>query len=169
MEGEMLKLQSRSFFVKLFFSQGFLSCWLQRNGGCTVHSFTYLFEHLLCARHQAKCQGYNWCAREYSFYYCGVYILVQETHRPILSQVIKRNERMLGATPGLVRRGGGLTGGPKRWGVSQMKNIPGEETSLQRLGRQIQRGVLEEAEVLQNGEWVMNAAGGQRWAYCELY
>lgn len=43
-----------------------------------------------------------------------------------------------------------------------MKNIPGEETSLQRLGRQIQRGVLEEAEVLQNEEWVMNAAGGQR-------
>lgn len=39
---------------------------------------------------------------------------MQETHRPILSQVIKRNERMLGATPGLVGRGGGLTGGPKR-------------------------------------------------------
>ena len=35
-------------------------------------------------------------------------------HRPILSQVIKRNERMLGATPGLVGRSGGLTGGPKR-------------------------------------------------------
>ena len=49
-----------------------------------------------------------------SSFYCCVYILVWETHRPILSQVIRRNERMLGATPGLVRRGWGLTGGPKR-------------------------------------------------------
>lgn len=88
---------------------------------------------------------------------------MQETHRPILSQMIERNERILGATPGLVGRAGGLIGGPKRPGaVSHMKNIPGEETSLQRSGRQIQHGVLEEAEVLQNGKWVMNVGGGQR-------
>ena len=88
-EGEMLKLQSRGFLVKLFFSQGFLSCWLQRNRGHAVHSFTNLFDHLLCARHWTRCRGYSQWARQHGSYHCGVYILVGETHRPIPFQCDK--------------------------------------------------------------------------------
>ena len=85
----MLKLQSRGFLVKLFFSQGFLSCWLQRNRGHGVHSFTYLFDRLLCVRHWTRCRGYNRWARQHGSYHCGVYIPVGETHRPIPSQCDK--------------------------------------------------------------------------------
>lgn len=51
---------------------------------------------------------------------------------------IKGKESVLGTTTGLTGQGGEFTEGPKRRaGVSKVRNIPREETWLQRSGRQI--------------------------------
>lgn len=48
-------------------------------------------------------------------------------------------------------------------GDNQVKNVPGEETSLQRSGRQLQHGVSK-GPVARTGRWVRTAGGGESGA-----